>query len=117
LGGRGLRLRIIGRDGASPELRARCDREGIDFVGEVPRVQEYYRESAVAIVPLLSGSGTRLKILESMALGTPVVSTSLGAQGIDCGPEEIRLADTPERFAAAILDLVDHPGDARRQSV
>ncbi|NTS43779.1 glycosyltransferase [Flavisolibacter sp. BT320] len=79
----------------------------IRFIGPVEEVQSYYRESILLVVPLLSGSGTRLKILEAMSMGSPVVSTAIGAEGL--GLEDgrhIRLADNPEEFAKAILDLL-----------
>jgi len=62
----------------------------------------------VAVVPLLAGSGTRVKILEAWAAGTPVVSTSLGAQGLECRDQEhILIADTPDSFREAVLRLLD----------
>ncbi len=63
--------------------------------------------SQVAVVPLLAGSGTRIKILEAWAAGTPVVSTTIGAQGLECRNEEhLLLADTPDEFAHAVLRLL-----------
>lgn len=109
LASRGLQFKIIGRGRIAPQLKALCEHSHVELIGEVPSTLPYYQESAIAIVPLLSGSGTRLKILEAMALGTPIVSTTLGAEGIDCTPAEISLADTPEAFAAAIIDLLTHP--------
>jgi glycosyltransferase involved in cell wall biosynthesis len=67
----------------------------------------YYREAAVAIVPLRSGGGTRLKILEAMAAGAPVVSTTVGAEGLDVNDgRDILIADEPQAFAAAVLRLL-----------
>lgn len=60
----------------------------------------------MSIVPLRIGGGTRLKIYEAMAARIPVVSTSIGAEGLAVQAEHIRLADTPEEFAAACLDLL-----------
>jgi ABC-type polysaccharide/polyol phosphate transport system ATPase subunit len=70
-------------------------------------------QSWACVVPLRVGGGTRLKILEAMALGTPVVSTSKGAEGLEVTPgEDILIADEPTEFADAILRLLDDP--ARR---
>src|SRR5260370_34978741 len=64
-------------------------------------------KGAVCVVPLRIGSGTRLKILEAAAMGKAIVSTRLGAEGLEFVPgEEIVLADEPEEFAAAVADLL-----------
>jgi glycosyltransferase involved in cell wall biosynthesis len=69
----------------------------------------------VAVVPLLAGSGTRVKILEAWAAGTPVVSTTIGAQGLDCRDQEhLLIADAPDRFAAAVSRLLDSVEDRMR---
>ena len=71
----------------------------------------------VSIVPLRIGGGTRLKIYESMAAGTPVVSTTVGAEGLDVSsPENILLADTPQTFADACLRLLEDAQQRRRIS-
>ena len=62
------------------------------------------------VVPLRKGGGTRLKVLEALALGTPVVSTTKGVEGLDLMPErEVLVADTPQEFTAATLRLLDSP--------
>ena len=67
-------------------------------------------ERAVCVVPLRVGGGTRLKILQAMALGTPVVATSKGAEGLDVHPErDILIGDTPERFSAQVLRVLEDP--------
>ena len=79
----GITLTVIGRndhDNAYAPLK--IDPQ-INFIGEVKDVTPYYQKNNIAIVPLLEGSGTRLKILEAMSFGLPVVSTSIGAEGID----------------------------------
>jgi polysaccharide biosynthesis protein PslH len=79
----------------------------ISVAGNVDDVVPYYRKSSVAVVPLRAGGGTRLKILEAMALGCPVVSTTLGAEGLDLTDgEHILLADTPQQFARRTLELM-----------
>jgi glycosyltransferase involved in cell wall biosynthesis len=68
--------------------------EGVTVTGTVPDVRPYYHDALAAIVPLRTGGGTRLKILEAMAAGVPVVSTPLGAEGLAVTPgENILLAD------------------------
>jgi sugar transferase (PEP-CTERM/EpsH1 system associated) len=83
------------------EVQAHGQRPGVTVTGGVPDVRPYYRRSWLQIVPLRIGGGTRLKIVESMAMGTPVVSTTIGAQGLDLQHDsDILLADRPEEFAA-----------------
>ena len=78
----------------------------VSFTGYVKDIRPYIRASAICIVPLRVGGGTRLKILEAMMLGTPVVSTSKGAEGLDVRDgEHLLLADTPIEFADATLRL------------
>jgi glycosyltransferase involved in cell wall biosynthesis len=82
----------------------------VRFTGYVDDVKRLVAESCVCIVPLRIGGGTRLKILESMALGTPVVSTSKGAEGLEVTHEEdILIADTPQDFARQTMRLLDDP--------
>lgn len=79
----------------------------INVVGRVPDVTPYVREAALSVVPLRAGGGTRLKILESLALGTPVVSTSIGAEGLELEPDrDMLIADDPEGFASAVVRLL-----------
>jgi sugar transferase (PEP-CTERM/EpsH1 system associated) len=105
---------VVGR--ADPDLAATLAAEpGVVCTGYVDDVREYLRRAEVAVVPLRAGGGTRLKILEAMAMARPVVATSLGAEGLPFRDGvEIRLADTPEAFAAAAIELLRHPAAARR---
>lgn len=81
--------------------------------GTVDDVRPYLWGSTVAIVPLRIGGGTRLKIYEAMAAGVPVVSTTVGAEGLEVSsPRNIRLADTPDAFASACAELL-HDEEAR----
>jgi glycosyltransferase involved in cell wall biosynthesis len=80
----------------------------IRVTGTVADVRPYLWSGRVSIVPLRVGSGTRLKIYESMAAGIPVVSTTIGAEGLNVSaPENIRIADTPSGFASACLELLE----------
>ena len=94
-----LQVLIVGK-APVPEVVAHGNQPGVTVTGGVPDVRPYYRRSWLQIVPLRIGGGTRLKIVESMAIGTPVVSTTIGAQGLDLRHgEDILLADTPDDFA------------------
>ncbi len=81
--------------------------DSVALTGYVDDVRLPVAEAAVAVAPIRQGGGTRLKILEAMALGTPVVATAKGAEGLDVvDGEHLLLADDPERFAAAVLRLL-----------
>jgi len=99
--------RIVGK---SPDARSRrwAAIAGVEFIGEVPDVRPCYQSAWLQVVPLRIGGGTRLKIVESLGMRCPVVSTTLGAQGLDLAPDiDILLADQPAAFAAAVLRLLD----------
>jgi glycosyltransferase involved in cell wall biosynthesis len=83
------------------------DHKNVFLAGYVEDIKPLIAASRLSITPLWSGGGTRLKILESMALGTPVVSTSKGAEGLRVRHQEnVLIADEPGRFAEAVLDLL-----------
>lgn len=104
--------------GRSPDPRvhkAADGVQGVSITGSVPDMRPYLWGSQVSIVPLRIGGGTRLKVYEAMAAGSPVVSTTIGAEGLDyTDGENILIADTPEAFASACLRLLDGQ-DARRR--
>jgi polysaccharide biosynthesis protein PslH len=96
---------IVGRN-PSKKVRALASRTAIEVTGTVRDVRPYYRESFVAVVPLRMGAGTRLKILEAMAAGLPVVSTALGAEGLAAQPGvAFELAETPQEFCSRVTEL------------
>ncbi len=99
-------LRITGR--TTPEQRAMLGTaEGVAFTGYVADIRALIARSAVEVVPLRQGGGTRLKILEALAVGTPVVSTSKGVEGLEFEPgHQLLVADTPQAFAAQTLELL-----------
>jgi polysaccharide biosynthesis protein PslH len=102
-----ISLVVVGRGADDKFTEIFRQDSSVNFVGAVPDVKPYYKQAGIAVVPLHSGSGTRLKILEAMSLGNPVVSTRLGAQGIDAiDGEHLSLADEPGEFAQAILNLL-----------
>jgi glycosyltransferase involved in cell wall biosynthesis len=108
----GCTLAVVGRNPPA-EIVALGERDPlIRITGTVPEVRSYLWGSLVSIVPLLSGGGTRLKIYEAMAAGTAVVSTTIGAEGLTIHPpKDIRLANTPERFAEECLSLLDNAAE------
>jgi glycosyltransferase involved in cell wall biosynthesis len=102
-----VNLTIVGRN-PSPRVRSLADKDHrIAVTGQVPDVRPYIRSAAATIVPLRIGGGTRLKILESMAMGRPVVSTTIGAEGLNLtNGDGLIIADEPAAFAAATARLL-----------
>jgi glycosyltransferase involved in cell wall biosynthesis len=83
--------------------------KNVVVVGEVESAREFIGEHSVMVVPLLTAGGMRVKIIESMAIGRPVISTRIGAEGIDCRKEVHYLAaNSPEEFAEAIHKVYTH---------
>lgn len=106
-----MHLIITGDHGGFPLPKGK----NVILTGFVNDVRPLVAGSLVSLAPLKSGGGTRLKILEAMALGTPVVATTKGAQGLDVADgENILIADNAERFAEAVQSLVIDPGIRQR---
>jgi glycosyltransferase involved in cell wall biosynthesis len=104
------RLLLVGHE--PPEaVRALAREPGVSLAGALPDVNPAYERAAVAVAPLRAGGGTRLKILEAMALGRPVVSTRIGAEGLAVvDHDHLLLSDTPGDFAASVARLLgDRP--------
>jgi glycosyltransferase involved in cell wall biosynthesis len=107
------RCKIIGGS-PSPQLLALAGPR-IEFTGFVPDLRPHIAEAAAVIVPLRLGGGTRLKIVEAMAMGKAMVSTTLGAEGIDAVPgRDILIEDQPDAFADAVTRLLAEPELATR---
>ena len=105
---KGITLTVIGRNGFDMAYAPLKIDPQINFIGEVKDVTSYYNKNNIAIVPLLEGSGTRLKILEAMSFGLPVISTSIGAEGIDyIKNKHIIIANDEALFQQAIIDTVN----------
>jgi len=104
------RFRVVGRN-TPEEVQHRLERiPGLEFVGSVPDIRAELAKASICVVPLRIGSGTRLKILEAAAMGKAVVSTRVGAEGLNlANGTEILLADDPADFAQAVAGLLaDH---------
>lgn len=98
-------LWIVGRHPAAEIVALSVD--GVHVTGQVDDIVPYYQQASVCIVPLRSGGGTRLKILEAMALGRPVVSTTVGCEGLDVvDGEHLLVADDPDDFATSVIRLL-----------
>jgi len=110
----GVPLVLAGRSPV-PELQAFAAADPLTQVtGTVPDVRPYLWDATVSIVPLRIGGGTRLKIYEAMAAGVPVVSTTIGAEGLAVKDSaNIFLADTPELFASRCLALLESQEQAK----
>ncbi len=104
LAGRAMPLRLLG-----------LKQKNVSVLGEVPDARAFILSKSIAIAPLFSGSGVRIKIIESMSLGKTVISTKTGAEGIDyTDGENIIIADTADEFAAAIVRLYKNQDEAVR---
>lgn len=103
------RLVVVGAQ-STPGFRMLFDRPGIEFRGEIEDIREVLERCAVFVCPILSGSGVRVKLLEAFAAGIPVVSTSLGAEGLlRAGVHVVELASNGPEFAERVCHLLDHP--------
>ena len=110
-----LSFAIVGRD-PTPEVRALAG-DRVSVTGTVPDVRPYYAGALAAVVPLRIGSGTRLKILEAMAAGIPVISTRLAAEGLDLADDtHLLIADSASEMIAAVSRLAASPELWRRLS-
>lgn len=107
------RFRIVGRNPIHDVVALANDR--IVVTGEVPDVVEACRGVRVGVVPLRAGMGIKTKTIELLAMGLPVVSTTVGAEGIAATEDEgLIVRDDPEAFAGAVRDLLSHPEEADR---
>src|SRR5262249_2019959 len=106
-------LHVVGSKPADGVLALGSERVVIH--GSVPDTRPFFRDAEAVVVPLLHGGGTRLKILEAASCGKPIVTTSLGVEGLDFSPgEDLLVADTAADFAASVLSLSVDEGLRRR---
>jgi polysaccharide biosynthesis protein PslH len=105
----GATWQIVGKS-PPQEVERLAELPGVTVTGAVPDVKPYLAAASVAIAPLLVGSGTRLKILEALAMQKAIVSTRLGCEGlaVEAG-KHLMVEDQPELFAQAVVDLLRHP--------
>ena len=102
-----LKLLIVGSGQLPPRYDELYKDTSLVFTGSVEDVKPWYNKASIAIVPLLSGSGTRLKILEAMSLGLPVISTTKGAEGINyTNGHNIIICDKDVDFSNNIISLL-----------
>ena len=108
------RFRIIGRN-PTQAVKRLADNDGqIEITGTVEDVRPHLDDCEILVVPLRSGGGTRIKIFEAMAQGVPVVSTTIGAEGLPLiNGKSIIIADTPGSFAEAVLQTLISPKKGR----
>lgn len=108
------RFMIVGSS-PLPDVQALERQSGVVVTGTVPDVRPYYEEAEVVVVPQRFGAGTKLKVLEAMAAGRPVVSTSNGIQGLDLNAgEHVLVADEVNAFAKKVSNLLTEPKQARK---
>jgi len=108
------RLTIVGADPSS-EIRELAEIPGVTVTGSVPDVRPYLRASAVMVAPLGVARGTQNKILEAMAAGVPVVTSTTAAGGVDAvAGTHLQVADTPGDIATATLQMMSNPAARRR---
>lgn len=105
---------IVGRNPSAAVIRQQVE-AGVRVVGTVDDVRPFIARAGLVVVPLRIGGGTRLKILEAWAMSKPVLSTTIGAEGLAAiDGTNIALADTPEELAARAVSLMTHPEEAAR---
>lgn len=103
------RFWIVGKDPTEAVRQLHSDANGVVVTGAVPDVVPYLQRSVAAVVPLKNGGGTRLKILEAMSVGRAVVSTTVGAEGLDVSSgENILIGDDPSTFAAHCIAVLQN---------
>lgn len=103
-----LKFYIAGRN-APYWFKRKMDLPNVVFEGEVPDAYDFMNSKSIMVVPLFSGSGMRIKIIEGMALGKPIITTSIGTEGISTtAGENIMLAETADEFVSSISELIDN---------
>ena len=103
----GVRLLVVGRNPGAALTELAATRQDVVVTGRVDDVRPFIEQARCYIVPIRIGGGTRLKIFEAMAMGRPVVSTTIGAEGLPVADgTDLVLADTPETFAAAVVRIL-----------
>jgi len=100
------KLYLAGRD--MPDWLLKHKQKNVVVIGEVANARDFYRSKKIMVVPILSGGGMRVKIIEGMAIGKTIVSTTIGAEGIHCEHgKHILIANSPTDFAAAVIECLE----------
>jgi len=108
-------LTVVGRNPYARLVALSSRDPSVLVTGRVEDVRPFMEKAAVYIVPLRIGGGTRLKIFEAMSMKKAIVSTTVGAEGLPVSAgSELRIGDTPEAFAAAVVDLLTKPDLAKQ---
>ncbi len=103
-----MRFRIAGRNPGNSI--AALQGQGVEIIGEVPNVADFLQSGAVVVAPVRAGSGVRIKVLETLALGLPLVTSSKGIEGTDLRADDhLKVADQPADFSSAIQQLMEKP--------
>ena len=109
----GTKVPVVLAGKAMPENIFKQSNELLEVFDRIDDIRSFYRDKQIMIVPLLSGGGMRVKIIEGMAMGRTIVSTAIGAEGIEAEPgRNMIIADNPSEFSEAILDLARNPEKA-----
>lgn len=110
-----LQVYIVGNQ--PPEQLRQMENDYIHVTGFVDDVDSYLKQAQAAVFPLTLGAGIKLKVLRSLAIGTPVITGSIGAEGIDEEGEIVVKAETDEEYEACILQLLRDSDRCRKLSV
>jgi glycosyltransferase involved in cell wall biosynthesis len=103
-----VRFWIVGKD-PHPRLAPLQQDPGVVVTGFVDDIRPYIGSAALYVIPLRIGGGTRLKVLEAMAMGKAIVSTTVGCEGFDLEQgQHLAIADEAETFARTVVELLDH---------
>jgi sugar transferase (PEP-CTERM/EpsH1 system associated) len=110
-----VRLTVVGRNPTARLLALAQVNPQLTITGRVDDVRPYMNKAAAYVVPMRVGGGTRLKIYEAMAMAKPVISTTIGAEGLAVrNGEELLIADTPQTFAQAVVAVLQERAFAER---
>jgi glycosyltransferase involved in cell wall biosynthesis len=102
-----VKFYLAGRN-APDWFERRIRRAGVEYLGEINDAYDFINSKAIMVVPLFSGSGMRIKIIEGMSLGKPIVTTDIGTEGIPTSNgEDILIANDADQFVDAVVKLVN----------
>ncbi|MBE0558943.1 MAG: glycosyltransferase, partial [Proteobacteria bacterium] len=112
-----MRFTIIGNNPPAKLIELAKGDSNIDLLGYVKDVRPYFAKASISVCPIRDGGGTRIKILDALAMGMPIVSTSIGCEGIDVLPgNDVLIADTPEEFEEKVDRIISDPEAGKKLS-